>query len=62
MQASEGVQAGRSMLHTRPVRPEPLVTPKGEATALDQRSRDVLMDDAGETQDFDHSSKPEDRI
>lgn len=62
VQASEGVQAGRSMLHTRPVRPEPLVTPKGEATALDQRSRDVLMDAAGETQESNPSSKPEDSI
>jgi CPA2 family monovalent cation:H+ antiporter-2 len=44
VQASEGVLAGGAMLHTRPVRPEPLVAPRGEGTALDQRSREVLMD------------------
>jgi monovalent cation:H+ antiporter-2, CPA2 family len=42
MQASEGLQAGRHMMLTSPVRPEPLVAPKGLGEALDARSREVL--------------------
>jgi CPA2 family monovalent cation:H+ antiporter-2 len=49
VQASDGVHAGGAMLHTRPVRPEPLVAPRGEAAALDQRSREILMDQRDET-------------
>ncbi|AVA20480.1 MULTISPECIES: monovalent cation:proton antiporter-2 (CPA2) family protein [unclassified Rhizobium] len=37
LQVSEGLQAGRDMLYSRPVRPEPLVKPK--------RSADVFSDD-----------------
>jgi monovalent cation:H+ antiporter-2, CPA2 family len=42
MQASEGVQAGRHMMLTSPVRPEPLVAPKVLGEAIDARSREVL--------------------
>jgi len=44
IQANEGVQAGLHMMHTRPVRPEPLVAPKAEAEPLDQRSRELLAE------------------
>jgi CPA2 family monovalent cation:H+ antiporter-2 len=37
LQASEGLQAGRDMLYSRPVKPEPLVKPK--------RAADVFSDD-----------------
>lgn len=42
MQLSDGIQAGRHMLHTEPVRPEPLVEPKKSSEALDDRSREIM--------------------
>jgi CPA2 family monovalent cation:H+ antiporter-2 len=49
MQASEGVQAGRHMMLTSPVRPEPLVAPKGLGEAIDARSREVLAQGEAKT-------------
>ncbi|PST26269.1 potassium transporter TrkA [Mesorhizobium plurifarium] len=40
LQEAEGITAGRHMLHSRPVRPEPLVKPKREVT----HSADALAD------------------
>ncbi|AEH77742.1 cation:proton antiporter [Sinorhizobium meliloti] len=45
LQEAEGITAGRDMLHSRPVRPEPLVKPKREVTQPD----DALADLADET-------------
>ena len=45
LQEAEGITAGRDMLHSRPVRPEPLVKPKREVTQPD----DALPDLADET-------------
>ncbi|MDW9417681.1 monovalent cation:proton antiporter-2 (CPA2) family protein [Sinorhizobium meliloti] len=45
LQEAEGITAGRDMLHSRPVRPEPLVKPKREVTQPD----DALADFADET-------------
>ena len=42
VQVTEGIQAGRHMLFTRPVQPEPLVAPRGEGSGLDERSRKLL--------------------
>jgi glutathione-regulated potassium-efflux system protein KefB len=49
MQRSHGLQAGRHMLHNKPVRPEPLVEPRHESEALDERSKTILeKDEAGD--------------
>lgn len=46
VQYREGMYAGMDILHTRPtVQPEPLVKPQHPATALDERSIEVLEED-----------------
>ncbi|MFZ2100138.1 MAG: monovalent cation:proton antiporter-2 (CPA2) family protein [Oricola sp.] len=35
VQQAEGIQAGRDMLHTRPVTPEPLIKPRRESIVID---------------------------
>ncbi|MFQ6237313.1 monovalent cation:proton antiporter-2 (CPA2) family protein [Sinorhizobium meliloti] len=45
LQEAEGITAGRDMLHSRPVRPEPLVKPKREVTQPDDALPD-LADEA----------------
>ncbi|MGI9400743.1 MAG: monovalent cation:proton antiporter-2 (CPA2) family protein [Rhizobiaceae bacterium] len=42
VQRSEGMQAGRHMLHTQPVKPEPLIEPKKESEGLDDVSREIV--------------------
>ena len=42
VQRSEGMQAGRHMLHTQPVKPEPLIEPKTESEGLDEVSREIV--------------------
>jgi CPA2 family monovalent cation:H+ antiporter-2 len=42
VQRSEGIQAGRHMLHTKPVKPEPLIEPRTESEALDDISREIV--------------------
>lgn len=42
VQRSEGFQAGRHMLHTKPVKPEPLIEPRKESEALDAVSREIV--------------------
>ncbi|AEG52277.1 monovalent cation:proton antiporter-2 (CPA2) family protein [Sinorhizobium meliloti] len=41
LQEAEGITAGRDMLHSRPVRPEPLVKPKREVTQPDDALADL---------------------
>lgn len=48
VQYREGIYAGMDILHTRPT-PEPLVKPQHSATALDERSSEVLNEDDDET-------------
>lgn len=48
IQYREGLYAGMDILHTRPT-PEPLVKPQHPATALDERSSEVLSEDEDET-------------
>ncbi|MEM7463660.1 MAG: monovalent cation:proton antiporter-2 (CPA2) family protein [Pseudomonadota bacterium] len=42
VQRSEGMQAGSHMLHTQPVKPEPLIEPKTEGEGLDEVSREIV--------------------
>lgn len=42
VQRSEGIQAGKHMLHTQPVKPEPLIEPKTESEGLDEISREIV--------------------
>lgn len=51
IQHSEGIQAGSHMLHTRAVKPEPLIEPRQEAKALDEASRQILVESAGAAED-----------
>jgi CPA2 family monovalent cation:H+ antiporter-2 len=44
VQYREGIYAGMDILHTRPT-PEPLVKPQHPATALDERSSEVISED-----------------
>ena len=49
VQYREGMYAGMDILHTTPtVQPEPLVKPQHPATALDERSSEVLSEDDNE--------------
>lgn len=48
VQRSEGIQAGSHMLHVKPVRPEPLVEPRHDAEALDERKRLARKEEAQE--------------
>lgn len=41
-QQIEGMYAGQHLLHTAPVKPEPLVEPKFDAEGLDKRSQKIL--------------------
>ncbi|HUH49340.1 MAG TPA: monovalent cation:proton antiporter-2 (CPA2) family protein [Mycoplana sp.] len=44
LQAAEGLTAGRHMLHSRPVRPEPLIKPKHtEQVAVDDEDEDIAV-------------------
>lgn len=52
LQLSEGINAGRHMLHTEPVKPEPLVEPKHRGKALDERSREIV----GEEEEADEKT------
>lgn len=42
VQRSEGEQAGKHMMHTQPVKPEPLIEPKTESEGLDDVSREIV--------------------
>lgn len=42
LQAAEGITAGRHMLHSRPVRPEPLIKPKHTEQVVDDDDEDIL--------------------
>ncbi len=55
IQKSEGIHAGSHMLHTRAVKPEPLIEPKHASEALDEAAREILSkpDDAGKERDDD---------
>ncbi len=51
VQKAEGIMAGGHMLHTRAVKPEPLIEPRRKAEGLDDGSRQILEDEAkGEAQ------------
>jgi monovalent cation:proton antiporter-2 (CPA2) family protein len=45
LQLAEGEAAGRDLMHTRVVTPEPLVKPKHSATALNQAAQDVTEEE-----------------
>ncbi|MCY1311626.1 hypothetical protein D9M70_619450 [compost metagenome] len=42
LQEAEGITAGRDMLHSRPVRPEPLVKPKREVDHSQETGERIL--------------------
>ena len=42
LQEAEGITAGRDMLHSRPVRPEPLVKPKREVDHFQETGERIL--------------------
>ncbi len=57
MQYREGLYAGMDILHTKPdVQPEPLVKPQHPATALDERSSEVLTEDTAEAEPKESSA------
>ncbi|MCG6857061.1 MAG: monovalent cation:proton antiporter-2 (CPA2) family protein [Salaquimonas sp.] len=51
IQKSEGIHAGAHMLHTRAVKPEPLIEPKHEAEALDEAAREIIAQEEAERGD-----------
>ena len=48
IQKSEGIHAGAHMLHTRAVKPEPLIEPRHGAEALDETAREIITKPDGE--------------
>lgn len=57
VQRSEGIQAGSHMVYVTPVKPEPLIEPKRESEALDERSREIMEEMVAEdSEDKDQSS------
>ena len=57
VQRSEGIHAGSHMVYVKPVRPEPLIEPKRESEALDDRSREIMEEDAAEKEDSQEKSE-----
>jgi len=59
IQKSEGIHAGGHMLHTRAVKPEPLVAPKYEAEAIDRTAQQILETAEGKDGEDDPDSPTE---